>query len=152
MRKKEPSPFDILVGFNFDLDTSRSGSGQIYFKNLNDSSITSYLERLNPSFIPTNIFMITYDNVLPYGSSNSRVSFQLFLTRDAQKSYAIFKYAFCPNDLNILASSGLNYNSEGKLEELRIKNRHLCLSSNLNQNGVWVSDVTSFRSGNFKLV
>ena len=96
--------------------------------------------------------MITYDNVLPYGSSKSRVSFQLFLTRDAKKSYAIFKYTSCPNDLNILASSGLNFNSEGKLEELEIYKGQECLSSNVNQNGVWASDVTGYRTGNFKLV
>ncbi len=56
-----PSPHDILVGLNYDLDTTRNGSGQIYYKNLNDSTLASlYVNLLDPSFVPKNIFMITY--------------------------------------------------------------------------------------------
>jgi hypothetical protein len=29
-----PAPFDVLVILNYDLDTARSGSGQIYYKTL----------------------------------------------------------------------------------------------------------------------
>ena len=56
-----PSPYDILVGLNYDLDTSRNGSGQTYYKNLNDSTLASlYVNLFDSSFVPTNIFMITY--------------------------------------------------------------------------------------------
>jgi hypothetical protein len=64
-------PYDILVGLNYDLDTSRPGSGQIYYKSLTSNSFDfksfkTYLNLFDPYFEPTNIFMITYDNVLPY--------------------------------------------------------------------------------------
>ena len=29
---KRPSPYDILIGLNCDLDPTREGSGQIYYK------------------------------------------------------------------------------------------------------------------------
>ena len=103
--RMRPSPYDILVGLNYDLNSMRDGSGQIYYKNINDSTYVSlYVNLLDSSFVPKNIFMITYDNVLPYEtSSNSRVSFQIFLLTDSIKSYVIFKYTSCPIDLTLNA-------------------------------------------------
>ena len=118
-----PSPYDIIVGLNYDLDTTRNESGQIYYKSLNDSSLEfSYVNLLDPSFVPKNIFMITYDNVLPFNTwSNSSVSFQIFLLADSFKSYVIFKYTSCPTDLDLWAPSGLlNINNKAILEEIHI--------------------------------
>jgi hypothetical protein len=145
--RKRPSPNDILVGLNYDLDTTKHGSGQIYYKNLKDStSVASlYVNLLDPSFVPKNIFMITYDNVLSYyfPGSNSRVSFQLYLLTDFVKSYVIFKYASCPTDLILWAPSGLNSNNNGNLEEILIQQGKECSLSNVKQKGVWVSEVTT---------
>ena len=33
-----PSPYDILIGLNFDLDPTREGSGQIYYTKLDSNS------------------------------------------------------------------------------------------------------------------
>jgi hypothetical protein len=147
-------PRDILIGLNYDLDTTRIESGQIYYKSLNESKMASlYVNLLDPSFVPKNIFMITYDNVLPFErSSNSRVSFQIYLLTDSIKSYVIFKYTSCPTDLTLKTSSGLAYKEESDLlgRSIIAKDQH-CFNSNVKQDGVWVSEVTFYRWGKINL-
>jgi hypothetical protein len=145
---KRPLPYDILVGLNYELNTRRNGSGQIFYENLNDSTIvTLYVNLLNFTFVPKNIFMITYENVLPFDPSfNSRVSFQIYLLTDSVNSYVIFKYTSCPTDLTLNAPSGLNSNKSGKLVEISIPKNKECSSSNVKQKGVWVSEVTTKHS------
>ncbi len=146
-----PSGHDILVGLNWDLNPTRKGSGQIYYKRLDSNSLDFestkiYLNLFNPGFEPPQIFMITYDNVLPYypSSSTSRTSFQIYLSTDSVKSFVVFKFKSCPKDLTLRASSGLNYKRiDGSLQEVIIPNGQQCTGSNLGQTGVWVSDVTS---------
>jgi hypothetical protein len=146
-----PSPFDILVGLNYYLAPFNEGSGQIYYKNLDSNSLdfTSakiYLNLFSPGFEPQQIFMITYDNVLPFyeSISNSRVSFQIYLSTDFVKSLVAFKFKSCPTDLALEASSGLNYKRiDGSLQEVKIDDSQQCKGSNVGQTGVWVSDVTS---------
>ena len=141
-----PSPYDILVGLNYELNTRRNGSGQIFYENLNDSTIvTLYVNLLNFTFVPKNIFMITYDNLLPHidAKSDSRVSFQIFLLTDSIKSYIIFKYTSCPTDLYLWAPSGLNSNNNGNLIEILIPQGKECSLSNVKQKGVWISQVTT---------
>jgi hypothetical protein len=143
--RMRPSFYDILIGLNYDLDTTRNGSGQIYYKSLNDSTLASlYVNLLDPQFVPKNIFMITYDNVLPFErSSNSRVSFQIYLLKNSFKSYVIFKYTSCPTDLNQLTPSGLlNINNKGILEEILLIKNQECSSSNVNIKGTWGINVT----------
>jgi hypothetical protein len=145
-----PSPFDILIGLNCDLDPTRKGSGQIYYKRLDSNSLdfTSvkiYLNLFNPDFEPQQIFMITYDNVLPYAydSSSSVASFQIYLSTDSVKSFVTFKFKSCPNDMALRASSGLNYKRiDGSFHEVIIANGQQCTGSNVGQTGVWVHDVT----------
>ena len=98
--------------------------------------------------------MITYDNVLPFDrSSNSRVSFQIYLLTDSIKSYVIFKYTSCPNDLTLEASSGLNSNNNGNLTEILIPQDQECSSSNVKQKGFWVSEVTTnYSLGKYKKI
>jgi hypothetical protein len=155
-----PSPFDILVGLNFDLDTTREGSGQIYYQNLSTGSVDfekakAFFYLLNLSNVePINIFMITYDNVLPYyniftSSSSSTASFQIFLTTDSavKKSFLTLVYTSCLTDLTLRASSGLNYNNARKLQEVTIVDGQQCSGTNVNQTGVWISDVTNIETG-----
>ena len=148
LNNKEPLTDDILIGLYYDLDTTRNGSGQIYYKNLNDSPLaTLYVNLLDPSFVPKNIFMITYDNVLPHNDSgsDSRVSFQMYLLTDSIKSYVIFKYTSCPTDLTLKAPSGLlNINTFGILEEIFLTKNQECSSSSVNISGIWVINVTNY--------
>jgi hypothetical protein len=145
-----PSPCDLLVGLNHNLNPKREGSGQIYYKRLDSnsldfSSVKIYLNLFNPGFEPQQIFMITYDNVLPYFSrSTSVTSFQIYLSTDSVKSFVIFKFKSCPTGLTLQSSSGLNYRRiNGNLQEVIIPNGQQCSGSNVGQAGVWVSDVTS---------
>jgi hypothetical protein len=146
-----PSPHDILVGLNYYLNPLNEGSGRMFYKNLDSNSsdfrtAKIYLNLFNPDFEPQKIFMITYDNVLPFYSSiyNSRVSFQIYLSTDPMKSFVTFKFKSCPTDLTLEAASGLNYKRiDGSLQEVIIENGQQCTGSNVGQTGVWVSDVTS---------
>ena len=95
------SPHDILIGLNIDLDPRREGSGQIYIKDLDSNSfdfesVKIYLNLFSPDFEPQQIFMITYDNVLPYyvSYSSSVTSFQIYLSTDYVKSFVIFKFNY----------------------------------------------------------
>jgi hypothetical protein len=150
-KQQRPSPHNILIGLNIDFDPTRKGSGQIYYKRLDSNSLdfTSsiiYLNLFSPDFEPQQIFMITYDNVLPYywSYSTSVTSFQIYLSTDSVRSFVAFKFKSCPTDLTLQSSSGLNYKSgDGKLQEVLIPNGQQCIGSNVGQTGVWVSDVTS---------
>jgi hypothetical protein len=139
---------DFLVGLNYNLDPTRDGSGQIYFKSLDSNfadftSIKIYLKLFNPDFEPHQILMITYDNVLPHSfDSNSVTSFQIYLSTDAVNSFVIFKFKSCP--LNYYTSSGPVYkNIDERFREVIITNGQQCIGSNVEQTGVWVSEVTS---------
>jgi hypothetical protein len=145
-----PSPRDILIGLNCILKTTREGSGQIYYKRLysNSFDFTSakiYLNLFNPEFEPQQIFMITFDNVLPDDHrSTSVTSFQIYISTDSVKSFVTFKFKSCPTDLDYYSSSGLNYKRiDGNLQEVIIANGQQCIGSNVGQTGVWVSEVTS---------
>jgi hypothetical protein len=140
-RYTRPFGHDILIGLNCGLYPTREGSGQIYYKKLNSNSI--YFKSLNPGLEPHQIFMITYDNVLPFYST-SVTSFQIYLLSDSVKSFVTFKFKSCPKDQYYYASSGLNYKRiDGNLQEVIIPNGQQCIGSNVGQTGVWVSDVTS---------
>lgn len=147
-----PSPHDILVGLNYDLNTERKGSGQIYYQQLSSNgedfkSAKEYVNRLNPMTLtlPTNVFMITYDDVLPYDTSSlSLTKFQLFLLTETIKSYIIFKFISCPAGISANSLSGLNHKkNEGNLQEIIINDGQQCTSTNVNQTGIWVSEVTN---------
>ena len=93
---KRPSPHDILVGLNHDLDTIRNGSGQIYYKSASTETFmwSTYAFVLNETFVPSSVFMITFDEVLPHKKSSiSTTSFQIYLSSDSfENSYLTFKY------------------------------------------------------------
>jgi hypothetical protein len=144
-----PTPFDILVGLNYDLNPTRNASGQIYFKHLNTNS-KAYTNLLNPSFEPTNVFMITYDNVLPWSAtSTSTASFQIFLLANSalKTTYVTFKFTSCLRGLSLRASSGLNYKTNNNLQEVIITDGQHCTSSNVGETGVWVTQVNNFSLG-----
>jgi hypothetical protein len=149
-----PSSYDTLVGLNYDLDASRDQSGQIYVKSLSFDSneftyAKVYVNLLDPEFTPTNIIMITYDDVFTSDPSNfySTASFQVFLLASSKKSYVLFKFKSCLTDLFLRASSGVTHDDMSTLKEVRIADGQQCTSSNVGQTGIWVSDVTTSSSG-----
>ena len=139
-----PTLTNMLVGLNLDLNTARSGSGQIYYQKLSQNSTffqtsSDTVKLINSTIVPTNIFMITYDAVIPYSSSYDttyKASFQIFLITDSSASYAIFKFTSCLNGISLLAPSGLNYYIACSWKQDVITNQ--CSSSNVNRTGIWV--------------
>jgi hypothetical protein len=127
----------------FDLDTRTSGG--IYYQNLNSqssdfASIKSDINRRDASFVPTNIFRVTYLNVPYYGQTSHIVSFQIVLASDGSKSYVLLKYVTCLSSAySIRTRPGLGYMSAGMEKPMyyhQITNP--CTSSNVNLPGTWV--------------
>ncbi len=151
---QKETPHDALVGLYYDLDPNRVGSGQIYYKLLNSytfefKSTKACLNIHNPEFEPSEIFMITYDRVLSTNlKTDSRFSFQIFVSTDLLKNSIVsFKYTLCPTDINLKGTSGLNYKKyDGTLKIVKIDDDQQCTGSNVNQKGVWISDVTNYTS------
>lgn len=152
---QRPYPHDLLVGLNFCLSTvpQHHPSGRIYFERLNSVTnsdytlVKSYINVLNPSFSPSNMFLIVFDEVWPYYASNyvaeTPASFQIFLSSNSTMSFVLFKYTSCLKGQTLFASSGLNHDNGGILEEVNIVDGEQCTGSNVNQKGVWVFEVTS---------
>ena len=146
-----PLSYDILVGLSFDLDSSRNGSGQIYYQLVASNSsfftsATTDIRLLNPNFSPTQIFMITYDGVLPYNITiNASASFQIWLATDNAKFYVEFKFTSCLSGQVMSRNSGLDYNNSGVLEEVVLTDP--CNSSNVESTGKWVYEVTNLYTG-----
>jgi hypothetical protein len=137
----------FISALNYDLITSTSGS--IYYQNLNSqssdfNSIKSDLNRFDASFVPTNLFRITYDNVPIYSFSSNRVSFQIILASDSSKSYVLFKYTTCvASSFALRTLPGLYFLlANGQQTFIPISNSS-CSNSNVNQAGTWVFNVTS---------
>ena len=154
---QRPYPHDILVGLNFCLkdfeDLNKSDSSRIYFEKLNSDMmvdytlVKGYINVLNPSFLPSNMFVIVFDQVWPrpYTNYNSEspASFQIFLSTNSTMSFVIFKYTSCLKNAILFASSGLNHDNGGILEEVNIVDGEQCTGSNVNEKGVWLFEVTS---------
>ncbi len=140
-----------ISALNYDLITSTSGG--IYYQNLNSqsgdfNSIKSDINRLDASFVPTNLFRITYDNVPYYYSTSQLVSFQIILASSSTKSYVLLKYTTClSSSYSIVATPGLYYlSSSGQQLSNQISNP--CTNSNVNLAGTWVFDVSSSNKTN----
>ena len=121
-------------------------SGGIYYQNLNSqlsdfNSIKSDINRLNPSFNPTNLFGITYDNV-PAWSSSLFASFQIILASSSSSSYVLLKYTSCISERTFLTPPGIYYTSTNGRES-SINFYYPCYSSNVNLTGTWVFDVST---------
>jgi hypothetical protein len=136
----------FISGLNYDLDSRTSGG--IYYQNLNSqssdfNSIKSDLNRLDATFVPSNLFRITYDNVLLYGSSVNSVSFQIILASSSSKSYVLLKYTTClASSFALRTLPGLYYLVNGQQTFIPISNSS-CSASNVNLSGTWVFNVTS---------
>ena len=139
-----------ISALNYDLDARTSGG--IYYQNLNSqssdfNSIKSDLNRLDASFVPTNLFRITYDNVPLYGYSSNTASFQIILASSSTKSYVLLKYTTCLSGFSFVATPGLYYlSSNGQQLSNQITNP--CTNSNVNLAGTWVFDVSSSNKTN----
>ena len=149
-----PTDSRVISALNYDLDTLKGGG--IYYQNVNVQSndfdlIRTDLNRLNASFVPANIFRITFDNVATYSTSSLKASFQLILASDASStsSYVALKYTSClSNSVNLRSSPGLYYlNSNGQQESFPISEP--CSSTNVNSIGTWVFDVSTFNGSRF---
>ena len=129
--------------------------GGIYYQNLNSQSddfypIQSNINRINSSFVPLNIFRITYDNVSNFNDNNKEASFQIILATDSSKSYVVLKYTSCLSNDPPTVLPGIYFLDENG-QQLSNLLTDPCLSSNINQNGTWVFDVTSVNS-NYKIL
>jgi hypothetical protein len=150
-----PTPYDIIVGLNYYLDPTKKESVQIFYQNLsiNSSEFISakqILKKFDSEFQPNNIFMVTYDNVLSFYISSSGISFQVFFITNFKKSLIIMNYKSCPTNLNLYGSSGLTHiDNDGKWQEYIIENNQQCTGSNIDMQGVWVSEVTNILTGNY---
>jgi hypothetical protein len=155
-----PTPYDIIVGLNYDLNVKKIGSGQIYFKRLDSESTffklsQNYVSLLNSAFLAKHVFMITYDDVLTTHLTDfsSRAWFQIFLVTDTEQSYVILKYKSCLANQILTASSGLNHNNVmlKLFQQVNLAAGQECISSNVGIKGVWVTEVTNVASGRFEI-
>jgi hypothetical protein len=134
-----------------DLDTRTSGG--IYYQNLNSqsvdfNSIKSDLNRSNPTFVPTNLFRITYDNVPIKDKSSLLSSFQIVLASDSTKSYVLFKFIKCSYDV-LYSATELFYLSSNLQQMSKRVSFNPCTETNVNLPGTWVLDVTSLNGKRF---
>ena len=102
---------------------------------------------LDPKFIPSRVFLVTYDRILNFYSNNDNdpATFQISISSNSQwdKSYIVYKFTKCPTSFELKSRSGLNHlNQTGSwFEEPTFDNP--CTSSNVGHTGVWVFDVTN---------
>jgi hypothetical protein len=135
-----------ISALNYDLYTRTSGG--IYYQNLNSqssdfNSIRSDINRLNASFVPTNLFRITYDNVPNYGSGSYIASFQIVLASGSFKSYVLLKYTSCLTSSFLNQVQALYYLSANGQTMSSQMSLNPCTGTNVNQVGTWVFDVSS---------
>ena len=131
-------------------NSNTESQGGIYYQNLNPQSddffpIQSNINKINSSFVPLNIFRITYDNVLNFDDNNKEASFQIILATDSSKSYVVLKYTSCLSNDPLTVLPGIYFLGENG-QQLSNLLTDPCLSSNINQNGTWVFDVTTVNS------
>nr|XP_033808788.1 nidogen-2 [Geotrypetes seraphini] len=99
-----PTDFPVIAPFLSDIDT-RNGKGKIYYRQDNSDDVLARaaieIKRGFPqtSFHPTNVFLVTWDNVGAYeevtrlsGPSNRYNTFQAVLASDDSNTYAILLY------------------------------------------------------------
>jgi hypothetical protein len=136
----KPSFNDIIVGLDYDLDTRKSGSGQIYYQNVASGSnnfvwAQTKVSLANPLFVAKSVFMITYDNVMTLNQASTYIaSFQFFLLSDSvSNTYVTFSYKSCLSGLSLLSPSGITFRN-GNIATIN----NQCTSSNVGQTGIWV--------------
>jgi hypothetical protein len=138
-----------ISALNYDLDTRTSGG--IYYQNLNSqsgdfNSIKSVINRVNPAFVPTNLFRITYDNVPAWGQRSDIASFQIILANDATISYVLLKYTSCLSSSYLSRIQAIYYLSANEQSVSNQMSLNPCTRTNVNQVGTWVFDASSFNS------
>ena len=131
---------NVILALFYDLDTRFSGG--IYYQNLNSqsndfNSIRSDINRLNSSFVPKNLFRITYDNVPGWSTSSLVASFQIILASDSSKSYVVLKYKSCLSKTSPIFTPGL-YCLLSNGQQISRQFTNPCWSSNVNLIGTWV--------------
>ena len=139
-----------IVGLNFLSDTRTLGG--IFYQNLNSPSnafnrTKSTINRVNSSFVPTNMFRLTYLNVPDVYSSN-KASFQIILASDSTKSYIVLNYTECLAGAPLAIFPGLLYLDQNGLQASAFL-EDPCGFSNVNLNGNWVFDVSNANSKDY---
>jgi len=109
------------------------------------NAIQTDINRINVNFVPNNIFRITYDNVSKYYDGNKKASFQIILSTDSSKFYVVLKYTDCLSGAPLVVLPGIYFIGENG-EQLSYLLTDPCTSSNVNENGTWVFDVTTVNS------
>ena len=137
-----------ITALSFQGNTQSQGG--IYYQNLNSQSddfypIQSNINKINSSFVPLNIFRITYDNVSKLYEDNKKATFQIILATDSSKSYVVLKYTLCLSNDILTVLPGIYFLGENG-QQLSNLLTEPCFSSNINLNGTWVFDVTSVNS------
>ena len=144
-----PAISNSISGLNYDLKTTSSvGTSGIFYRSLTQAlnanglaSIKSSINRLVPSFVPTNGFQLVWNNVSSL-SGGLTATFSIDLASDSSSSYVVINYSSCLNGAPLKSTPGLYYiNTNGVLQVLQITNP--CSSSNVNLPGTWVFVVTS---------
>jgi secreted trypsin-like serine protease len=142
-----PINSNTISALNYDLDSRSNSNGGIYYKNILSgstemNSIKADVNLVNPNFVPTNAFRVTFDNVWNYGSGSLVATFQTNLVSNSVSSYVTLIFTSCLSNQTLTASSGLNYiNANGAWIQLPINLPFD--SSNVGQSGKWVFDVSN---------
>ena len=124
----------------------KSKGGLIFYHNIYSFTEDFYkikkeINLLSPSFVPNNVFKITYDKVRDYKTGKKIVTFQIILsTDDSLNSFVTLKYTDCLTPY--LTYPGIYcVNKKGLLVKIPIGDP--CSSSNVNIKGTWIFDVTN---------
>ena len=142
-----------IVGFNYNGDTRYKGG--IYYQNLYSGStesieIKSTINKIDSNFVPSNIYRITYDNVPQLYYESLVASFQIILTTDLSKYFVILKYTSCLSNSTLSTLPGLYFLNENQTQLSNLLTDP-CFSSNVNEIGTWVFDVSSTNRKYFNL-
>ena len=143
-----PKISNSIAAHSYDMTTLTSG--RISYQVLNAistelSTVKDDINKLSPSFTPTNAFRIIFENVSDYKTGSHFASFEISLATDSSSAaFAALKYTRCLTnaaDVTLLAISGLNYiNIMGQLATVPISTSP-CNSSNVNTEGTWIFNV-----------
>ncbi len=148
-----PATSNLISPLNYDLITSASGGGNVFYKSLNQSASSNDLitiqNEINQLFKPQtnftakNAFVISYADAKSYYNSSDVTTFQIILSTDFIRSYVTISYDLClTKTVGLPPKSEINcLNKTNSLFEKYIVNP--CSSSNVNLPGKWIFDVTN---------
>lgn len=148
-----PSNNYFIAPFSYNLDTTSTYNGNIYYRSTNDSQILNQIElEINSYFLPMNAFIVTWERVAPsfswFFTPNGYVSFQIVISTDGSNSFLTINYG----TLNFSASGGYYFQC-GSFSACYtgISNTNPELSSNVGVNGKWIFNISNYKFKNIKI-